>query len=75
MKTFYVRYTRYVTEQEEVTIVVEADNEEWAIEKAKTGYGEEVNWDTYDRTIEDEYWDEAEVLTEDDMGFLNEEAS
>jgi hypothetical protein len=32
-----------------------------------------VNWDTYDRTIEDEYWDEAEVLTEDDMGFLNKE--
>jgi hypothetical protein len=73
MKTFYVRYTRYVTEQEEVTIAVEADNEEWAIEKAKTGNGEEVNWDTYDRTIEDEYWDEAEVLTEDDMGFLNKE--
>ena len=40
MKTFYVRYTRYVTEQEEVTIAVEADNEEWAIEKAKTGNGE-----------------------------------
>ena len=51
MKTFYVRYTRYVTEQEEVTIAVEADNEEWAIEKAKTGNGEEVNWNTYDRTI------------------------
>jgi hypothetical protein len=75
MKTYYVKYTRYVTELETTTIAVEAENEEWAIEKAKTGEGEEVNWETYDRTIEDEYWDdEVEVMSEEDMGFLNKEA-
>jgi hypothetical protein len=69
MNMYWVKYTRYVTELEEVTIAVEADNKEWALEKAKTGEGEEVNWDTWDRTIEDEYWDEAEVMTEKDMRF------
>ena len=73
MKKFYVKYTRYVTELEEVTIAVEADNKEWALEKAKTGDGEEVNWETYDRSVEDEYWDdEVEVMTEEDMGFIKE---
>jgi hypothetical protein len=73
MKTYYVKYTRYVTELETVTIAVEADNEEWALEKAKTGDGEEVNWETYDRTVEDEYWDdEVEIMTEEDMGFIKE---
>jgi hypothetical protein len=73
MKKFYVKYTRYVTELETVTVAVEADNKEWALEKAKTGDGEEVNWETYDRSVEDEYWDEeVEVMTEEDMGFIKE---
>ena len=73
MKKFYVKYTRYVTELEEVTIAVEADNKEWALEKAKTGDGEEVNWETYDRSVADESWDdEVEVMTEEDMGFIKE---
>jgi hypothetical protein len=66
MSIYYVKYVRYVTEQEEVTIAVEADNEEWALEKAKTGEGEEIDWYTYDRTVEDEYWDEAEVKAKED---------
>lgn len=70
MSKYWVTYRRYVTEIEEVTVAVEADNKEWALEKAKTGEGEEVNWECYDRTIEDEYWDDVEVMTEKDMNFM-----
>lgn len=74
MNMYWVKYTRYVTEQEEVTIAVEAKDKTEALKKAKSGDGEEVNWDTWDRSVEDEYWEDAEVMTEEDMGFLNKEA-
>jgi hypothetical protein len=65
MKTFYVTYTRYVTELEKTTIAVEAKNKEEALEKAKTGKGEEVNWKCYDRNVEDEYWNEDVEIEEE----------
>ena len=57
MKTYWVTYQRYMTEMEDVTIAVEADNEEQALEKAKQGDGDEVEWNTWDRTSEEDYWD------------------
>ena len=70
MSKYWVKHKRYVTEMEEVTIAVEAKDEAEALEKAKTGDGEEVNWECYDRTVDDEYWDEdVEVMTEKDMRF------
>ena len=73
MKTYYVRFHRVVSEQEIVTIAVEAKDEALALEKAMRGDGDEVDWRYYDREVEDENWDEAEVISEEEMGFLNAE--
>jgi len=70
MKTYWVTYQRYMTEMEEVTIAVEADNEEQALEKAKQGDGDEVEWNTWDRTSEEDYWDNVEINEEKDMNFI-----
>ena len=70
MKTYWVTYQRYMTEMEEVTISVEADNEEQALEKAQQGDGDEVDWNTWDRTSEEEYWDNVEINEEKDMNFI-----
>ena len=73
MKTYWVTYQRYMTEMEEVTIAVEADNEEQALEKAQQGDGDEVDWNTWDRTSEEEYWDNVEINEEKDMNFIKGE--
>jgi len=70
MKTYWVTYQRYMTEMEEVTIAVEADNEEQALEKAQQGDGDEVEWNTWDRTSEEDYWDNVEINEEKDMNFI-----
>jgi len=70
MKTYWVTYQRYMTEMEDVTIAVEADNEEQALEKAKQGDGDEVEWNTWDRTSEEDYWDNVEINEEKDMNFI-----
>ena len=70
MKTYWVTYQRYMTEMEEVTIAVEADNEEQALEKAQQGDGDEVDWNTWDRTSEEEYWDNVEINEEKEMNFI-----
>jgi hypothetical protein len=73
MKTYWVTYQRYMTEMEEVTIAVEADNEEQALEKAQQGDGDEVDWNTWDRTSEEEYWDNVEINEEKEMNFIKGE--
>ena len=73
MKTYWVTYQRYMTEMEEVTIAVEADNEEQALEKAQQGDGDEVEWNTWDRTSEEDYWDNVEINEEKDMNFIKGE--
>jgi len=73
MKTYWVTYQRYMTEMEEVTIAVEADNEEQALEKAQQGDGEEVEWNTWDRTSQEDYWDNVEINEEKDMNFIKGE--
>lgn len=73
MKTYWVTYQRYMTEMEEVTIAVEADNEKQALEKAQQGDGDEVDWNTWDRTSEEEYWDNVEINEEKEMNFIKGE--
>jgi hypothetical protein len=73
MKTYWVTYQRYMTEMEEVTIAVEAENEEQALEKAQQGDGDEVDWNTWDRTSEEEYWDNVEINEEKEMNFIKGE--
>ena len=70
MKTYWVTYQRYMTEMEEVTIAVEAKNEKQALQKAQQGDGEEVEWNTWDRTSQEDYWDNVEINEEKDMNFI-----
>jgi len=73
MKTYWVTYQRYMTEMEEVTIAVEAKNEKQALQKAQQGDGEEVEWNTWDRTSQEDYWDNVEINEEKDMNFIKGE--
>ena len=73
MKTYWVTYRRYMTELEEVTIAVEAENKKQALEKAQQGDGDEVEWNTWDRTSEEDYWEHAEINEEKDMNFIKGE--